>query len=73
MNWNEFSTFQFIICVWLVSVDCLNTLIMMKSVRENIVAGIGGLYIHLPTSKWTACYIKSLWNVWNFVQLFGRL
>ena len=36
--------------IWLVSLDYLNTLIMMKSVTESVVADVGG-HGHLITSN----------------------
>ena len=37
--------------VWLVSLDCANTLIMMKSVRENMVPDRHVGHEHLPVSN----------------------
>ena len=36
--------------IWLISLDCLNTLIMMKSVTETVVAYVLGLE-HMPSSN----------------------
>jgi len=42
------TSFVINISIWLVSVDCLNTWIMIKSVTENVVAHVlGQQHLHV--------------------------